>query len=72
MQELVWAFAPVKELNGVTGFVECDSSLAAKLIEEGRVQDPRVGALHLKEITDHSEDMAPVKKRAPKNVEGEK
>lgn len=49
-EDLVWAFAPIKELNNETGFVACDSELAKELIESGKVQDPRDGALHLKEI----------------------
>jgi hypothetical protein len=49
-EDTVWAFEPIDELNGETGFVACDAELAQKLIEAEKVQDPRVGALHLKEI----------------------
>ena len=49
-QELVWAFKGLKELDDKTGFVECDSSLAKKLIKSGDVQDPRVGGRDLKYI----------------------
>ena len=47
---LVWAFQPLQELKGQTGFVECDDTLAALLIESGKAQDPRLGALALKHI----------------------
>lgn len=49
---LVWAFQPLPELKDQTGLVECDDSLAALLIESGKAQDPRLGALALKHITD--------------------
>lgn len=39
MGRLVWAFEPLDDLNGETGFVEVDNeALAADLIEQGRVQ----------------------------------
>jgi hypothetical protein len=47
---LVWAFQPLPELNNQTGFVECEDALAALLIESGKAQDPRIGALSLKDI----------------------
>jgi hypothetical protein len=49
-EETVWAYKPLPELKNETGFVVCDGALAAKLIESGEVQDPRVGGWHLKEI----------------------
>jgi hypothetical protein len=50
MSTLVWAFQPLKELDNQTGFVECEDNLAALLIESGKAQDPRDGALVLKHI----------------------
>src|SRR5262245_50399026 len=46
----VWAFQALAELNNATGFVECDEQLAARLIKEGAVQDPRDGGAALKPI----------------------
>lgn len=46
----IWAYKPLPELNGQTGFVECEENLAAKLLASGDVQDPQVGALNLREI----------------------
>lgn len=65
-EDLVWAFAPLDELNGETGFVACDHKLAKQLIEDGLAQDPRVGAHYLKEIESgeyQTKVMAPAKKR---------
>jgi hypothetical protein len=72
-EDLVWSFQPLKELNNETGFVACDHELAASLIEAGKVQDPRVGALHLKEIQEAEVEVkaAPKKKQA-KDTEGDK
>lgn len=49
-ERLVWAYKPLPVLNGETGFVACEDSLAIKLIDAGDVQDPAVGGFHLKEI----------------------
>lgn len=49
-EDIVWAFQPLKELNNETGLVFCDHKLAARLISEGKAQDPRDGAHYLKEI----------------------
>jgi hypothetical protein len=39
MGRLVWAFEPLDELNGETGFVDlADEDLAARLVEAGKVQ----------------------------------
>jgi hypothetical protein len=43
----VWAFRRIPELNDATSFVECEEELAARLISEGRAQDPRIGATPL-------------------------
>lgn len=43
----VWAFKVLDELNGQTGFVECDEALAQELISDGRAQDPRIGGTPL-------------------------
>lgn len=70
--DLVWAFQPLKELNNETGFVVCDHDIAQKLIELDKVQDPRVGALHLKEIQEAAPvELAP-KKKPTKATEGDK
>lgn len=50
IRTIVWAYRRLPELNDETGLVECDVELADKLIAAEKVQDPRVGALHLKEI----------------------
>ncbi len=47
---IVWAFEPLDELGGATGFVECDVALADALIAAGRAQDPRIGGLLLRPI----------------------
>jgi hypothetical protein len=47
---LVWAFRPVAELDGATGFVSCEAKLAKRLISQGVAQDPRVGALSLRQV----------------------
>jgi hypothetical protein len=64
----VWAFQPLKELDGKTGFVECDTGLASDLIAAGRAQDPKNGALCLKQITrkpeEAAEEAAPMHQRA--------
>lgn len=64
---LVWVSkAGVKEVDGAQEFVEVDSDLAAKLIKEGKAQDPAHGALHL----DPVEPAQPVKasKRSKKAI----
>jgi len=51
MATTVWAFEPLEELGGETGFLSVDDDkLAEKLIKSGAVQDPAVGALELKHI----------------------
>lgn len=47
---IVWAYEPLEELDGRTGLVECDELVAAQLVRDAKVQDPRVGALMLKPI----------------------
>jgi hypothetical protein len=54
-QTIVWAFQPLPELNMQTGFVECGEGLAADLIKSGRAQNPKDGALCLKNITNKPE-----------------
>lgn len=63
----VWAFKKLKELNDLTGFVAVDDAKAAKLLEEGKVQDPKIGGKFLKHIDDTPRQIrkAPVK-RTPK------
>ena len=47
---LVWAFQELKELDGQTGFVECDDKVGVKLLKAEKVQSPNIGALDLKAI----------------------
>jgi len=47
---IVWAFQPLDELEGKTEFVECDEALARRLIDADLVDDPRVGAHHLRYV----------------------
>ena len=65
-ETLVWAFQPLEELNGETGFVACEEELAKELIAADKAQDPAHGALHLKEIQygDYqTKEMKPAKKK---------
>jgi hypothetical protein len=55
----VWAFQPLPELNHETGWVECEEALAQRLIEEGLVQDPAVGALELKQVQERTTQLQP-------------
>ena len=69
MTTLVWAYKPLQELQGQTGFVECDEDVAKDLIASGEAQDLNVGGFHLKEIesTEYAtKDMAPAKRRTTK------
>jgi len=45
---LIWAPTPLIELEGRTGYVEVEESLAAELLAHGAVQDPRIGAVFLR------------------------
>ena len=65
----VWAFQKLEELDGRTGFVQCDDALAAKLIDQKLVQDPRVGGGALKVISDKPLVKKVVKKRKKKVIE---
>ena len=47
---IYWAFKPLAETNGATGFVEIDDKIGDKLLKDGDLQDPRIGATHLKTI----------------------
>ena len=58
MPTVVWAFRPLPELNHQTGFVECDDALARELLAADTVQDPNVGALHLRDIEPASSQKA--------------
>ena len=64
----IWAWRKLKELNDLTGFVAVDDAKAAKLIEEGKVQDPKIGGKFLKHIDDTPRQTrkAPAVKRTPK------
>jgi len=70
MTTLVWAYKPLQELQGQTGFVECDEALAKDLIDSGEAQDLSVGGFHLKEIESAeyaTKEMTPAKRRAAKS-----
>ena len=59
-EKTVWAYKPLKELNGETGFVSCDEKLADKLIASGDAQDPRIGAsqmLHIQHVEYSTKDL---------------
>lgn len=47
---LIWSYKKITELNGRTGFVDCEKSLAEKLIADGHAQNPSIGGNHLKKI----------------------
>lgn len=49
-ETVVWAPRPLKRLRMKTGMVICDEEMAKQLLAEDLVQDPRVGARHLREI----------------------
>ena len=69
MTTLVWAYKPLQELQGQTGFVECDEDVAKDLIASGEAQDLNVGGFYLKEIesTEYAtKDMAPARRRTTK------
>lgn len=74
---LVWAFKPLPELTHKTGFVTCEKPLGKRLIAEGRVQDPAVGAHWFKEIerfdasTYETKVMTPKRRRSRAEVEDE-
>lgn len=65
----VWAFQKLEELDGKTGFVQCDPALAEKLIDQELVQDPRVGGGALKVISDKPILKKVVKRRKKKVIE---
>lgn len=47
---IIWAYKKITDLKGQTGFVDCPKELAEKLIADGHVQDPKVGANAFKAI----------------------
>jgi len=57
----IWVHKQTAELDGETGFIECDSDIAEKLIAEDKAQDPSCGAHYLREITYETKVMAPRK-----------
>jgi hypothetical protein len=65
-ETIVWAYKPLKELDGETGLVECTIELAERLIASGDVQNPNVGALCFKEIEGGEAVEATPKKRVRK------
>jgi hypothetical protein len=46
MRSYIWVHKQVAELDGETGFIECDSDIAEKLIAEDKAQDPWCGSDH--------------------------
>ena len=50
IRTLVWSFQKLPELEDQLGLVECDQTVADELIAAHKVQDPRVGGLHLREM----------------------
>lgn len=72
----IWSFKKITELNGATGIVACEKTLADKLIADGHAQDLNIGGNHLKHI--EKADIvsvydAPKKKSAKqKSSEGDK
>jgi hypothetical protein len=47
---LIWSYKKITELNGRTGFVDCEKDLAEKLIADGHAQSLAGGANTLKRI----------------------
>jgi hypothetical protein len=50
MERWIWVHKKDSRIKGAVGFVTCDADIADALLKEGKAQDPRVGAHHLKEI----------------------
>jgi hypothetical protein len=71
-ETIVWAYKPLKELNGETGFVACSEELASDLIASGEAQDPKIGASMLKHVEEDSgyatKEMTPRRGRPPKSA----
>lgn len=65
----IWAFEPIEELDGKTGFVQVPKELAEKLLKANKVQDPRRGAAALSKIVNGPIKKKVVKKRRKKVVE---
>ena len=65
----IWAFEPIEELDGKTGFVQVPKELAEKLLKANKVQDPRRGAAALSKIVNGPIKKKVVKKRKKKVVE---
>lgn len=69
---IVWAFKPIEELNGKTGFQNvADRALALKLIASGKVQNPLTGAANLSPIQKGEIEKKVVRRRKKKVVEPE-
>jgi hypothetical protein len=60
---VVWAPVPLVELEGATGFVECDQDVADELIAADEAQDPRIGGNGLRPIEGGAPRQA--RRRAP-------
>lgn len=65
----IWAFEPIEELDGKTGFVQVPKELAEKLLKANKVQDPRRGAAALSKIVNGPIKKKVVRKRKKKVVE---
>jgi len=59
---IVWAFRPLDQLGRQVGLVECDELLAAQLIADDQVDDPRIGAHALRQL--EPDDPPPVPREA--------
>ena len=69
---VVWAYKPIQELNGKTGFQNiADRELALKLIASGEVQNPLTGAANLSPIQKGEIKKKVVRRRKQKVVEPE-
>jgi hypothetical protein len=63
----VWAPYKLDELKGRRGLFQVQTKLADKLLAEGLIEDPAVGANKLTPITDDApKRKAPPKKKEPK------
>jgi ABC-type branched-subunit amino acid transport system substrate-binding protein len=69
---VVWAYKPIEELQGKTGFVNvADKELAKKLLDSGEVQNPLMGAAALSPIQKGPIQKKVVRRRKKKVVEPE-
>ena len=65
----VWVPYKLDELKGRRGLFAVETKLAEKLLAEGLVQDPAIGANKMTPITDEAPKRKAPKKKAPKAPE---